>query len=173
VSEICLVDVELEDVVVIVNDVIGSLAHRFTRARGFTGAASQDELIVALTRKAVEDAARVAAQVAPLWGPFADGDEDTPFGQQRNDRVHSRASIRPNRRQVHQDVLLPQRPSRSGQVGGLSRELPPRRHGRKVPATCFSTNAPIPSCASASCAFSVITSVVSAYAPLSSRATCS
>jgi hypothetical protein len=32
-------------------------------------------------------------------------------------------------------VLLPQRPSRSGQVGGLSRELPPRRHGRKVPAT--------------------------------------
>ena len=134
VPQICLLDVELVDVVVTVDDVTRGLAHQITQTIGFTCTASQNELIVPLTRKAVQHAARVAAQVAPLWGRFGDGDEEAPFGQQRNHRVHSRASICPDGGQIHEHVVLPQEPSRCGQVGGFSLELTPRRHGRK--STC-------------------------------------
>lgn len=60
VPEIGLLDVELEDVVVVVDDVARNGAHHVTRVWCLMRTASEDELIVASTRKAVQHTARVA-----------------------------------------------------------------------------------------------------------------
>jgi hypothetical protein len=107
VPQIGLLDVELEDVVVIMDEVMCGPAHDVARRGGFERTAPQDELVVPLAWKAVQDAARIATQVAPLRGRFGDGDEDAAVGQHWDDRMDSRASIRPDRGQMHEDVLLP------------------------------------------------------------------
>ena len=80
----------------------------------------------------MQHAPRFTAQVTPFGRPIGDRDEHPAVGQQGNHRVDPRASIRPYRRQVHQDVLLPQSSARRAQLGGFPLQLTPRRHARRV-----------------------------------------
>jgi hypothetical protein len=61
-----LLDVELDDVVVIVDHVCGRRSHGVSGIGPFPASAPQQELVIALTGKAVQYAARIAEEVAPL-----------------------------------------------------------------------------------------------------------
>lgn len=127
-SVVDLLDIEAEEVVILVDHMAGCGADLNQSVRSLLCPTPHKEFVVTLTGKAMENASRVAAQILGLRRPVPYGHEYAVPSQDRSHRVDARAEVCAHGRQVHQGVLLPERPARTSHIRRGARELSPRRH---------------------------------------------
>lgn len=127
-SVIDLLDIEVEEVVIFVDHMASSGADVNQSVRGLLCPTPHQEFVVTFTGKAMENASRVAVQVLPLRRPIPNGHEQAVPSQDRSHRMDPWAEVCAHGRQVHQGVLLPERPAGTSHIRRGVRELSPRRH---------------------------------------------
>ncbi|HUF85460.1 MAG TPA: hypothetical protein VMQ81_12815 [Acidimicrobiia bacterium] len=123
-------DVELEEMIVVVDHVLGRAAYLLDSVEGLMGPTSHDELVVAPTGQAMKDTTGLAAQVLPLRRPTPHRHEHPVGSQHRDHRVDAWAEVGAHGRQVRHAVSFPQRSTAACHLGRCGGELRPGGHAQ-------------------------------------------